>query len=123
MIRVFKNKEVEQIVLDESTITSIKWLNENGINIEMDVDWCGQEDLKNDIDFLKVKTKLIFEFASDIDFNFKHSDTYTIGALEITDFTFKKNDIRYTIDIKFDFQPVGYIKFNCNDFQFVIEEK
>ena len=121
-MKIFKNSEIRKIVLDESTIMSIKWINDNGIDIEMDIDWCGQEDLKHEIDFLGVKTKLIFEFVSDIDFNFKHSDIYTIGALEITDFSFEKIDKRYFVYLKFDFQPIGHIKFECNEIKFVIED-
>lgn len=122
IIKKYSNSEIDKIVLDESTILSIKWVNENGIDVEMDIDWCGQEDLKKDIDFLNVKTKLSFEFVSDIDFNFKHQGSYTIGALEISEFKFLQIDKRYSIMFKFDSQPVGYMKFNCNSLVFIIEE-
>ena len=121
-MEIFKNSEIEQIILDESTIMSIKWVNNNGIDIEMDVDWCGQESLKNKIDFLNINTKLLFTHVSDIDFNFKHSNNYTTGALEITEFSFNEIDKRYSVYLKFDFQPVGHIKFDCDEIKFVIED-
>ena len=120
--KTYVNSEIGKIVLDESTITSIKWINENGIDIEMEIDWCGQEDLKKEIDFLSVKTRLLFHFVSDINFNFQHQGTYTIGALEISDFKFHAIGNQYSIAFRFDFQPVGHIKFICNDFDFIFEE-
>jgi hypothetical protein len=121
ILKKYVNSEIGKIVLDESTITSIKWINENGIDIEMDIDWCGQEDLKNEIDFLSVKTRLLFHFASDINFNFHHQAPYTIGALEVSEFKFHAIGKQYSIEFRFDFQPVGFIKFICNDFDFIIE--
>jgi|688.fasta_scaffold1509854_2 hypothetical protein len=121
--RIFKNQQLNQITLDESSIFSIKWVNENGIDLEMEIDWCGQEDLKDEIDFLNVVTKLVFQLVSDIDFNFKHNDIWTIGALEITNFSFNKLDERYSVEFRFDFQPIGHIKFNCNELYFEVIQK
>ena len=119
---IYKNEEINRIILDESLILSIEWIYKDHPIIEMIIDWCGQEDLKDEINFLKVQTKLKFEFAWDIDFNFKHIGSWNSGALEITSFSFIKKEQIYEIEFRFDFSPVGYMKFSCTDFCFVIIE-
>jgi hypothetical protein len=122
---IYKNEEIDKIILDESLILSITWIYKNNPIIEIGIDWCGQEDLKDKIDFLNMQTKLIFDFAGDIDFNFKHVvGKWNSGALEITSFLYNydNNTQLYTIEFIFDYSPVGHIKFNCTGFYFEIIE-
>ena len=123
--RQYVNQEIDQINLNESGIIGILWKGENEIDLELIIDWCGQYDLKEEIDFNNISTKLIFEFCHDINFDFKHKPPYTIGALEITEFTYNElpDNGGYLIEFRFDFQPNGYIKFNCSNFRFIVEEK
>ena len=123
MKHVYKNEEIDQIILDESLILSISWKYKGHPIIEMDIDWCGQEDMK-ELDYPKLQTRLIFEYAGNIDFNFKHvAGKWNSGALEITSFTYSRdNHNNYTIVFTFDYAPVGYIKFECSDFYFEITE-
>lgn len=120
---IYKNEDIDRIILDESLILSIEWIYESRPIIQMSIDWCGQDDLKNEIVFLKMQTKLVFDFAGDIDFNFKHSGPWNSGALEITSFSYVKIESVYNIEFLFDFSPVGYIKFRCTDFYFEINQE
>jgi hypothetical protein len=124
-IRKIYNEDIREIILEESGIVSITWAGENERNIIMGIDWTGsQEDMEVPIDIYKnLKTNLHFEFATDIDFNFKHNKTWTIGALEISEFNFKKvAEYKYKIEFIFYFNPVGHLKFNCSNFYFEIIE-
>lgn len=123
-MRTFNTEEISSLNFNESSILSIKWINENGIDLEMDIDWCGQENLADEIDFNNVKTKLVFRFVSNLDVRFQHNEVWTIGPMEITEFKFQKTNIgQYQIEINMDFQPVGFIKFHCSNFNFVVLEK
>ncbi len=122
---IYKNEEIDRIVLDESGIIGIRWTmdeNNHPVNIEMEMDWNGQEDLVGEYDFMKIKTKIFFSLVHDAKFNFEFKGQNTIGDLEITTFSYLKEDLIYKIEFRFDFSPVGYIKFNCIDFYFEIEE-
>ncbi len=115
----YKNDDLNKIIINESFIEKIEWLNK-GKDLSFSIDWCGQEDLADEIDFLNVKTNLIFKFSTEIEFNFKYEDD-SMGAMEITEFNFVKNENgKYQIKFDFAYQPIGYIKFNCNDFYFEI---
>lgn len=119
---IYKNLEIEQINLDESLIMGIRWLNEGGIDLEINIDWCGQEDLKEKIDFLNVKTKLVLYFARDIHINFKYQGKYTIGNPEITEFILTEEDDGFLIDFIFSFSPIGVMQLKCYSVEFIIEE-
>lgn len=124
MKRIYQNGELKEINLNESSIEQIRWFGENGINLEMTIDWCGQENLQGEVDFTNVETKLIFEVVSNIDFNFRHTRQDTFGSVEITDFIYKTMpESNYNIEFRFDFQPNGHIKLSCNNFLFIIESK
>jgi hypothetical protein len=122
MITKFINEQIEEIILDESFINGLLWTGENGINLEILIDWCGQENLKNKFNFENINTKLLFEYCYEIDFNFKHQNPYTLGNLEITKFKYTKiENNNYLIEFIFDFSPKGSLKFYCNNFIFIIE--
>jgi hypothetical protein len=119
---IYKCLEINKIVLDESFVTGMRWRNENGKDLEIYIDWCGQDDLKNKIDFMKVKTKVKFELAYNVAIDFKFSGTWTLGSPEITSFKITKDGDAYVADIRFDFAPVGYIHVECRSVEFIIEE-
>lgn len=124
---IYRNQEIEKIILDESFIQGFKWIddnNENPTNLEIEIDLNGQQDLLDYFDLMNIKTNFVFNLVIDAQFNFVFKPPYTIGALEITSFTYQYNEISqlYLIEFKFDFSPVGYIKFNCTDFYFEIIE-
>ena len=123
MKRIYRNEDIDNIILDESLIVSISWKYENHPVIEMGIDWCGQMDMK-DLEYSKLQTRLVFNFAGNIDFSFKHiTGKWNSGALEITSFSYsydKKGN--YTVVFTFDYSPVGYIKFDCSEFYFEIIE-
>ncbi len=120
-MKSFLNEELKTIIIDESLINGIKWGN-NFEDLIINIDWCGQENLKHKIDFTKVKTFLHFSFVTEAFFNF-HFKNETMGALEITSFSFQKSDNIWKITFEFKFYPIGFIRFNCNDFEFVIEDE
>ena len=121
MIQIFENQEVNKIVIDESIIESISWLNQFK-DIRIKIDWCGQEDLKDVIDFNSVHSYLIFEFVTNFECNLKYNED-TMGGMEISSFSFKSIENQWVIEFRFDFYPVGYIKFICNDIKFIVEDK
>lgn len=102
----FLNQEIEKVIIDESLINSISWVNEFK-DIIVDIDWCGREDFEQEIDFNYVKTSLYFKFVTDAEFNCKFKAD-TMGPLEITTFSFSRNDDIWSINFKFHFHSVGY---------------
>ena len=121
MKKIFFNAQIDKIIIDESLIIGFSWVNDSK-DLSITVDWCGQEGLKDEFDFNNIITNLYFEFVTEAEFNFKFSEL-TMGALEITSFNFTPKDKIWLIEFSFDFYPVGYIRFYCNDFKFVIEPK
>lgn len=119
-MREFSNQELEKINIDESLITGISLAGKQFQDVIVSIDWCGQEDLKKEIDFLKSTATLYFEFVTELDISFKFTPG-TMGALEITSFVFKAADVIWSIEFTFKFYPVGYIKFNCNNFKFIVD--
>ncbi len=116
---IYKNEEVDSIIINESTIESISWLGLRGLDLKIIIDWNGQEDLKNDYDFLNINTQMIFEFVTDLKIHLDCSNQ--IGRLGIYDFSYLKNeDGTYNVNFQFKFGKKGIINFNCNRFSFVI---
>jgi hypothetical protein len=121
-MHVFLNHELEKINIDESLITGISWAGKQFQDVTMTIDWCGQDDLTQEIDFINSTATLYFEFVTDLEFTFKFNKG-TMGALEITSFTFKAAEVLWAIEFTFKFYPVGYFKFNCNNFKFIVDRK
>jgi hypothetical protein len=120
-MKEYTTSDIDKIVFDESGILSIEWINEE-IDLKFLIDWCGQEDLEENFDFNKITTNLYFEFVTNVEFNFKFKEE-NLKAIEITCFNhLLLPDGTYEIEFIFEFQPVGYIRFRCNDFKFVIED-
>lgn len=120
MIREYVNEEIQDIILDESLIVSLKWVNEGGADLEMEVDWCGQEDLAKEIDFLKIKTYLKFKVAHNLMVTLEHKDKYNIGNPEITEFSFSKVNNKYKVRFDFSFSPQGFMEFYCSEIRFEV---
>jgi hypothetical protein len=118
-MEVYANQQLENIVIDESLIKSISWENKFQ-DVAISIDWCGQEDLSQDLDFINSKASLHFDFVTGLDFSIKFEQG-TMGALEITSFSFEPAGGLWKIEFIFKFYPVGYLRFTCNDFRFVIE--
>lgn len=86
---IYKNEEIDFINLNESGIVAMAWTGDNETDFETIIDWNGQENLKNDSDFLNINTQMIFEFVSDLKI---HSDCNNqVGVLGIYDFSYLKN--------------------------------
>lgn len=119
MNKCFKNEEIDRINLVESGIVSLTWKN-NEQDLEFIIDWCGQENLKNEFDFNSISTKLEFKFVTDLKLSIDYGSK--MGAIEISAFSFKKGQDVYEIDFRFDFNPVGFMKFYCNSLDFIIQE-
>ena len=117
----YLNEEVDKIIIDESFIEGILWKNE-GKHLEVIIDWCGQDDLGYDFDWDSITTKLEFSWITDLEMNFKFNKT-SICAIEISEFRFEKKDKVWEVIFDCFFEPKGIIRFSCNDFKFVIEEK
>lgn len=120
-MNIYNSSDIEKININESIIMGFSWIN-NKQDFKIIIDWNGQENLKNIWDFNKISTHLYFDFVTDVEFNFKFNEN-TMGAIEITSFKFNpSNQGLFAIEFLFDFYPVGFIKFVCNDFRFVIED-
>lgn len=119
-MHIFSNQELEKINLDESLLKGIAWGGNQFQDVTLTIDWCGQDDLKEEIDFLKSNASLYFEFVTELEFSIKFKPG-TMGALEITSFTFELKDEIWSIEFTFKFYPVGYLKFKCNNFKFAID--
>jgi hypothetical protein len=118
MKRSFIDKEIEQITLDESGILGFQVIN-NEQDMVFFIDWCGQANMSSDIDFNSITSKLIFEFVTDLEVNFRFFSG--MGALEITGFTFAETNGIWSVEFIFSFEPKGIIKFKCNRIEFSIE--
>lgn len=119
---IYKNEEVNSIIIDESSILSISWINQDQLNLEMLIDWNGQYNLKDEFDFMNIKTRMIFNWITDLKINLDWKNS--IGSPGITTFSFKEEPNKtFNINFELDFNATGYIKFNCNDFYFEIIEK
>lgn len=116
----YSNEELKKININESLVKGMSWRGAQFQDFVIAIDWCGQEDLQQEIDFLKNKASLYFEFATEFEFNFKFKPG-TMGALEITSFIFELTDEIWSIEFTFKFFPVGYIKFKCNNFKFIVD--
>jgi hypothetical protein len=119
IMKTYINQEIEKIIINESLINGISWSNEFK-DVIIDLDWAGQDDLKEEFDFLKIKTSLYFEFVTEMESKLKFQPK-TMGALEIGSFSFALKDKIWLIEFRFDFYSIGYIKFNCNNLKFIIE--
>lgn len=117
VMRVFKDEQVREVNLNESGITCIRWINQEN-DLEIEVDWNGQTEFKEELDFNNIKTRLIFDYITDLDIQLKYT---SIGALEVTQFEFEKEENAYWIHFRFNFHPVGHIRFKCNSISFVVE--
>ena len=52
---VYKNREIDHLILDESFINGFTWIDANDghpTNLEIDINWNGQENMCNDFDFI-----------------------------------------------------------------------
>ena len=121
MAHTFINQEVDKIIIDESLIESISWENQFK-DIVIKIDWCGQEDLKELINFNQINSSLHFEFVTEFDSAIRFKET-TMGGMEITSFSCKEYESKWLIEFRFDFYPVGFIKFECNALKFIVEER
>jgi hypothetical protein len=117
---VYKNERLSELVINESVILGFRWAND-AKDVEMDIDWCGQENLKNEFDFLKIKTKLFFQFVTDLEISIDFG-RYNMGTMEITTFSFTLNDNVWDVMFTFNYIPKGFIKLKCNTLSFLIEQ-
>jgi hypothetical protein len=119
-MHVFSNQDLDKIIIDESLLTGISWVGHQFQDVTITIDWSGQEDLQKEIDFMNCSTSFYFEFVTDLELNLKF-EPRTMGTLEITSFTFELIDQIWSIKFTFKFYPVGYLKFKCNNFKFIID--
>lgn len=112
------NDRINELVIDESIILGFNWINE-AKDFELNIDWCGQEDLKQTFEFRNISTKFLFEFVTDLEFKIDYGSS-NMGAMEITSFSFIKFDKIWEVMFKFDFVPKGFLKFKCNKLEFII---
>jgi hypothetical protein len=118
MKKIFENSELNKIIIDESIIDSLSWVN-NYQDLEVKIDWCGQEDLMGEIDFINSQSLLHFEFVTSFESHLKFKEA-TMGGLEITTFSFKLIGNKWEIIFDFKFYPIGQIRFICNNLKFII---
>jgi hypothetical protein len=119
-MRIFLNQELEKINIDESLLVGISWGGNQFQDVTIAIDWNGQEDLQKEIDFINSNTSLYFEFVTDLELNLKFQPG-TMGALEISSFTFELMDEIWSVAFTFRFYPVGYLKFKCNNLKFIVD--
>ena len=120
-MKKFHANEIDKINLDESGIISISWVNDEK-DLNLLIDWCGQEDLAETFDFNNIICNLYFDFVTNVEVNFRFDDG-NMRALEISEFNYFIDEQGiYNIEIVFYFQPVGFIKFKCNNFEFIVED-
>lgn len=118
---IYKNEEIDKIILDESGIIGFSWTGKEELDFEISIDWNGQYDLMNYFDFMNVKTILRFEWVTEVKIMIDYKDQ--IKAPSIQSFSYKKNNNgKYNINIDCNFDSIGYINLNCNKFFFRIIE-
>lgn len=117
---ILRNSELKDIIIDESFIEGILWEKE-GENLSIKIDWCGQANLENTYDFNKITTFLLFEYVTNLHFDFNFGPS-NMGNIEISSFMFKEINNIFEVSFRFNFIPNGFINFYCNDLSFNIIE-
>ncbi len=107
---IYNNEETDAVSIHESLIKSIVF---NQFETVFHVDWA-----QGYGDFL-----IKCSYPELVSFDFTTNDKYlspntVLNHLEITDFSYLKNDKGYTIQFDFDSYPVGYIRMHCSKFSF-----
>lgn len=120
-MRIFLNEELEKINLDESLLVGVSWVGNQFQDVKIGIDWSGQANLQTEIDFINSNTSLYFEFVTDLELNLKFQPG-TMGALEISSFTFELMNEIWSVAFTFRFYPVGYLKFKCNNLKFIVDD-
>ncbi|WP_320969579.1 hypothetical protein [Bacteroides nordii] len=116
---IYKNEEIDFINLNESGIVAMAWTGDNETDFETIIDWNGQENLKNKYDFLYIKTKIVFEFVTNLIIQINSKEF--MGALEIYDFSYlKRENNTYNITFRFELSQKGSINLDCVGFSFII---
>src|ERR1700753_3809274 len=105
MMREYLNEDVNKIIIDESLLTGMSWGGNQWQDFILVIDWSGQEDLKDEIDFMNINSTLYFEFVTEFASNIKFKRD-TMGALEITTFNFRRIDRSWFIEFIFRFYGV-----------------
>lgn len=95
------------------------WTGDNETDFETIIDWNGQENLKNEYVFLHIKTRIVFEFVTNLIIQIDSKKF--MAALGIYDFFYLKHeDSTYSVTFRFELSQKGFINFDCVGFSFVI---
>jgi hypothetical protein len=115
--KTYLNEEVNEISLTDSDIDGIQW-KEEGQDLEIIIRWSGRENFDLDTMITKLEFSWITDFEMNIEF-----DKNWIGTPWIDTFKYEKKDNIWKINFELCHPSEGFLRFNCNDFKFVIEEK
>jgi len=117
-MKTFVNEQNTNINFSESTMLSLGWIN-NAIDLRIDIDWSGQLNdgtvLIHELSFLHCK------FVTDLEVNFCFKNN-NMGNVSIDNIIIDNLEARWQIRMEFIFQPVGFIRFVCDEIDFIIQE-
>ena len=108
MQRKYKNEESDNINLIESWINRIDFNNESR-EVHFEFEWTEGDSLT-----------CVCNIFSNFEMRTSYSPYGSLGALEISGFSYLKRNNGYIIQFNFDYPPsIGYIKLYCKDFYFI----
>lgn len=113
------NAEVANLNLYESHIIGLEWKNE-GHDIVLHIDWNGEGKYASMVDLMQAKTKLVFEFATNLSVNFSHEDNQ-LGSIEMGHMLISKDNSRWLVQIEARFGNTTVFALICNKIDFYCE--
>ena len=106
------NEEVLSLNFDESAVLALEWVNQSK-DLRLKLDW-----LDNPSNDSASPPTLAFAFVTHFEAQFAFP-TGTMGAMQIGTIRFSRvKQETWSVEIAFYFQPVGHIRFHCDDIQF-----
>lgn len=125
-------EEIKIINLNDSGIVKFVWTGKGHKDLELYINWCGQEEFADIFDFDNIDMKMICQNV--IEFNLRADfKDLSMGPLEIWEFNYKIIESRkYNItkqkkyyNICFDLvtNSNNFLKIICDNFYFMIDEK
>lgn len=110
---IYKNEETDLVNIHECCIKNIKF---NKFATHFYIDW--HEGYGSFVIKCLYPELIEYNFTSKDERITKYYDHCVINHLEITAFSYLKENNGYTIQFDFDNYPIGYIRLHCSEFIF-----
>jgi hypothetical protein len=112
MMLTYHNEEVLPLNFDESAVLSLEWVNQS-TDLHVKLDWLDDPSIDSD-----AQPTLAFAFVTHFEAQFAFPPG-KMGTMEIGTIRFSRLESEtWSVEIAFYFQPVGHIRFHCDDILF-----